>query len=285
MKTPNFRKPLAVAALVAAFALTGCADKPVPDAPTPSPTAATQSATPSPTAAPTLTAAPTQGAFEIDPEANPTAIETVKDDEINRLMREGLNTAKSVDLDEAWSKYSTDQAKKSFTEEQAKDGAAFAMEFLHDVTTSADFYVARDGSKDFEILSNEDVTSRMDSVLLDAIRASIAENGRFVHIPSSFEDGMAATSPEGENLALTAATPLFNYYTPGLDAKAVSGGVTRLVVNGTREETLHLEGGYTAKGQVKYTVQVTPEGDDWKVMDLSWAPEGELDWTKAGEAK
>ncbi|GAA4768125.1 hypothetical protein [Citricoccus nitrophenolicus] len=279
MKSPmKFRKSIAALSVAAsALILTGCGGGMTPEnAPTPTPTTkSVATKTAEPTAAPTLTDAPTQSALKLDKEANPTVVETVKDDEINRLMREGLNTALDVDLDESWSKYASDQAEKSFTEEQAKDGAAFAMEFYHDLNTIGNFYEKRDGSKDIDLLEHEGITSRMDGFYIAEVRKSIKDDGHFIKFPSALPDGSIGDDKNNNPMILAGNTiPTFTYKTPSLDAMSKKIGdtdVTVLEVDGERTDHLTLTDGRSGTQEIRYEIQVYLDGDSWKVNYLNWS--------------
>lgn len=265
-------------ALTAGIFLTGCSGvgEPVPSA-TPKATASVDTKATAP-----LTDRPSESALELDGEATPTAVETVKDDEINRQMRAGKNTALDVDVDAAYAQFADSQVKQSFTEAQAKEGAQFALNFLHDINTVGNFYEARDGSKDIDLIDNDFLGARIDATLLDSITKDIKKDGYFTYIPSVQPDGTVKTGKDLD-LSLT-GLPTYTYKTPAIEAVDMGEAGTGVMVDGMRTDHYSMTKGYTASQEVNYWVVAVPSGEDWKVINLGYDSEN-AELTKAGDAK
>lgn len=280
MKTKT-RKPLVALSLLAAIALTGCAgDKLTPEN-APTPTVATQAA---------KTAEPTATAIEL-PEGkplesiDPTAVQTADPDremsDLDEEMREGKNTAKSIDLDHIVENWTDDEVFTYYDKTEVKEGIDHGLGVYYDLTQMRNFYVKRDATKDFDLVNNELFADRIDRGVMAEMEEVTAKNGAFSHIKTAPGNTEVGTLPNGDKLSIT-NSPTFTFNDPQVYASRTDRLGTFLVIEGRYDIHWEFTGGYQGTTPYEYWIGVKPSDGQWSVVSLAGDP-GATKVTKDGK--
>jgi hypothetical protein len=285
VKETKSRKPLYIGASVAtaiALAIGGFAisvnTHAAPDAAPAVTATATASADPSVTPVVTGTAQPTS-----EYKGMQEATQADKD----RIMGAFYGSPLGVDITEVFDNRLADDVLTSFPQEQfkTKEGVLSALNTYQQLTSIQNWTRARNGADDTTLITPFAVatpkTAAFDSAFMDKMKARIAKEGQFAHIPTVAPkdgtlmiDGVVYHTDENSVMTSKSNQPAISVgqYEKEVvkDGVATTEKVTTLHTEGRRYMTINFTGGMTLIAERGYFMDEVPDGSNgaWMLVNF-----------------